>query len=196
MLSSIHPLGERSRNNRWSVTAAAFVIGATLGGAGLGSALGLVALPVGAYVDPRFRWLVVGLVAAVAVVVDLRSGGAALPSWQRQVNEDWLGTYRGWVYGLGFGLQLGVGLATYVTTALIYVMLVTAVASGTFVGALVVISVFGATRGIVLLSVGRVDSPEGLLSYHRRLARAARPARAVGGITLAAVAAVGLLVAI
>jgi hypothetical protein len=35
--------------------------------------------------------------------------GSGCPSWQRQVDERWLTTYRGWVYGAGFGFQLGAG---------------------------------------------------------------------------------------
>ena len=37
--------------------------------------------------------------------------GRRLPSWRRQVNEDWLVGYRPWVVGGGFGLQLGAGVA-------------------------------------------------------------------------------------
>ena len=54
--------------------------------------------------------LVVSVVGIVALVFDL--GGRALPSVQRQVNEDWLVEFRGWVYGFGFGAQLGAGVAT------------------------------------------------------------------------------------
>ena len=36
---------------------------------------------------------------------------------RRQVNEDWMARYRGWAYGAGFGLQLGLGVVTIVTTA-------------------------------------------------------------------------------
>ena len=40
MLSSIHPLGERGKGNRFGLTATAFVVGATLGGATTGAARG------------------------------------------------------------------------------------------------------------------------------------------------------------
>jgi len=41
------------------------------------------------------------------------------PGWpvHRQVDDGWLPRYRGWVYGAGFGLQLGLGVVTIVTTA-------------------------------------------------------------------------------
>ena len=110
MLSSITPLGERGRHNRFAVTATAFVVGAMAGGAALGTLAGfagslLPARP--AAVDA----LLVALLALAGAWFDTRH----VPSIKRQVNEDWLGRYRGWVYGFGFGAQLGFGLVTVVT---------------------------------------------------------------------------------
>src|SRR5215471_15244920 len=102
MLSSITPLGERGRNNRFGVTATAFVLGAVAGGTTLGAVCGWL----GSWLPERSS-----AVDALLVVV-LAVGGAVLdatrvPTIKRQVNEDWLNRYRGWVYGLGFGAQLG-----------------------------------------------------------------------------------------
>ena len=47
-------------------------------------------------------------------------GGLHLPPTRRQVNERWLDQFRLWVYGAGFGWQIGTGLATYVKTAAVY----------------------------------------------------------------------------
>ena len=177
MLSSIHPLGERSRNNRWGLTATAFVTGATMGGAALGLALVLPALVAGVLLPEALRWAVLVVAALVGLATDLRLAGRALPSWHRQVNEDWLGRYRGWVYGFGFGLQMGAGVAVYVTTALVYLTIVAAVMSGTALGALVIATTFGLTRGAVVLTASNVETPDDLQRYHARRARAARPAR-------------------
>ena len=43
MLSSIHPFGERSRNNRFWLTASSHVLGSTIGGLVLGAAVGVLA---------------------------------------------------------------------------------------------------------------------------------------------------------
>ncbi len=65
MLSSIHPLGERSRNNRWSVTIAAFTLGAIAVAALIGGVLGYL----GSHLDvPK---LAVGAIVAVAGLLDL-----------------------------------------------------------------------------------------------------------------------------
>ena len=64
----------------------------------------------------------------------LRRAGRRLPGPRRQVDERWLHRYRGWVYGAGFGVQLGLGVATVVTTSAVYVMLAAAVLTGTAAG--------------------------------------------------------------
>src|SRR5215218_7421258 len=106
MLSCIHPLGERVRHNRWGLTVGAFTVAATVGGGALGAicgAVGLVLRPLAVEVV-----VALGLAgAAVALAGDLRLRGLRLPHWRRQVDEDWLDQYRGWVYGAGFGAQLG-----------------------------------------------------------------------------------------
>ena len=52
MLSSIHPLGERGKGNRFGLTAGAFVVGSVLGGASTGAVAALVGLPVAAVTTP------------------------------------------------------------------------------------------------------------------------------------------------
>src|ERR1700674_3309912 len=99
MLASINPLGERARNQRYRVTITAYVVGSTLAGAVLGGTLGLAGAPVA---SPS---LALGIVAAVAIAghaLDAHAFGLRVPGPRRQVNENWLVTYRGWVYGAGF----------------------------------------------------------------------------------------------
>ena len=116
MLSSISPLGEQARSSRWWVTTAAYLIGSLAGGLVLGGLAGLLgsALPAPWRASP---WAL-GLAAALLLLglaLDLAAGGRKLPSWRRQVDEQWLTRYRGWVYGIGFGAQLGFGLVTIIT---------------------------------------------------------------------------------
>ena len=163
MLSSITPLGERGRRNRFAVTVTAFVAGAIVGGAAMGGALGAL----GSLLPTRSDTMDAVFVALLAL------GGLALdlsrvPTIKRQVDEDWLGRYRGWVYGFGYGAQLGVGLATIVTSAATYVAFALAFLSGSFaVGALIGVT-FGAVRGLSLLLARRVETPEQLRRFHQR----------------------------
>ena len=56
-------------------------------------------------------------------------GGVVGPDLRKignKVNERWLDEYRGWVYGLGYGAQLGVGVTTVVSSAGTYVAMAAA----------------------------------------------------------------------
>ena len=201
MLSSIHPLGERARKTSWGVTVTAYLVGSTLGGALLGGVLGSVGWVLHQALGMPAT-LVLVLVAGVSVLgaaLDLGLGGLAPPTIRRQVDEDWLNRYRGWVYGLGFGFQLGLGVVTVVTTATVYVTFALALVAGLAGSAragLVIGAVFGLARAAPILLVARVRAPDHLRRWHRRLQALAPVSHWVtvaGQWTLAA-AAVWLLV--
>lgn len=201
MLSSITPLGERGRQQRWSVTAGAYVAGSALGGAALGLGLGAA----GALLLDRVgsaRALALGLVGALAFVglaIDLaaaRFRAVALPGPHRQVNEHWLDDYRGWVYGAGFGAQLGTGIVTIVTGSITYVVWLCALLSGSAIGGLVVGVVFGTVRALPIVFVRRVHDPATLRRFMGRLQQGFTPVRiAALGAQAGAVLATGVLIA-
>ena len=112
MLSTVTPLAERARGHRFAVTASWFIVGSIAGGATLGVAAAVLALGVAA-VDPSITATIAiaGIAATIAFASDVRLFGFRLPTHTRQVDEVWLGKYRPWVYGAGFGWQIGVGLA-------------------------------------------------------------------------------------
>jgi hypothetical protein len=195
MLSSIHPLGEAGRGQRWWLTVTAHIAGAALGGAIVASALGTAGWAVARLgVGWTARLAVVAAVAAVAVWADGRRWPAWLWRPHRQVNEDWLTAYRGWVYGGGFGVQLGMGAVTIVTAATLYVLAAVAFALATAVPALVLGAVFGATRGATVLAGGRIDRAERLVRFHRRLHERARWGRLVAvGADVSVLAGVAVL---
>jgi hypothetical protein len=93
-----------------------------------------------------------------------------LPTSRRQVNEDWLTRYRGWVYGVAFGAQLGVGVATIVTSAATYATAAAAFLSGDPAIGAGIGAVFGIVRAMSLLPAHRVCDPESLVELHRGLA--------------------------
>ena len=187
MLSSISPFGERARASRWWLTTTAYVVSSTLGGL----ALGFVAASLGGLVPDGLRWSPAGFVVAalllvVGLVLDLRLGGLSLPSWRRQVDEAWIGRYRGWVVGVGFGAQLGFGVVTIVTSSTTYAVVVLAFLSGTpWAGALLG-GVFGLVRALPLLLMAGVDTRERLWSALRTVELRARLADSVARVGLAA----------
>jgi hypothetical protein len=135
--------------------------------------------------------------AAAAAVMELGIFGARVPSNRRQVDEDWLARYRPWVYAGGFGLQLGLGVATIATTATVYLVIVLAVLSGSLSSALLIGATFGLVRALPIVAVRDVSDPGALRQVLRRvqsratLARRAALGALVGLAVVALVAAAG-----
>jgi hypothetical protein len=176
MLSSIHPLGERVRHNRWAVTVSAFTLAATSGGAAVGAfagAAGVLLRPVSSLVVATLALLA----TVTALVAELRPSRVRLPHWRRQVNEDWLDEYRGWVYGAGFGAQLGAGFLTIVTTSAVHLTFVFALLTRSPGLGGVIGGVFGLVRGLSLLVAAPTRNTDDLRLLHRRLDEG-RPAAA------------------
>jgi len=181
MLSSITPLGERGRGNRWGTTVAWFIVGSTLGGAALGTVLGAAGGGLGQLVPDRARLALVAVLAVGALVVDATRRG--LPSWRRQVDERWMDEYRAWVYGLGWGAQLGTGVVTIVSSACTYLLVALAVLLGSLPAGVALGAAFGLTRGLTLLTARRLGSPAALRSFHQRMQGHRR--LAVAGVVVA-----------
>jgi MFS family permease len=167
MLASITPLGERGRGQRFGLTAAAYLLGSALGGVLVGGVLGGVgSLALGGVGSALRAGLLAGA-AVVAAVVDARK--LPIPCWHRQVNEDWLAEFRGWVYGAGFGFQLGLGVATIVTTASIYLMWLAALLVASPAGGALIGLSFGVARAVPLLAGAAVRRPEQVADRVRRV---------------------------
>ena len=198
MLASINPLGERARGTRFARTFGWYVAGSIAGGAVIGSASGGLGAGLHDLVDPSRTAIAIAVVVvcAVGAAFDLHVRGLRLPSSGRQVNENWLAIYRGWLYGLGFGFQLGLGVVTLVSTAAVYVMLALALLSGSALGGLVVGCTFGVVRALPLLSVGRVHEPGALRTVMRRMQGLARVADVSARVSVVLVGATAIVAAV
>jgi hypothetical protein len=179
MLSSITPLAEQGRGHRYRTTALWFVVGSVLGGACLGLLMAALAAGIGAVGASSMLLTSVAAVAClVTIAADAGVGGLHLPIHRRQVNERWLDQFRPWVYGAGFGWQIGTGLATYIKTCAVYLMIVLAVLTGSPTTALLVGVVFGLVRGLAVFLGRHITSAASLAEFHRRLVAAEPVARA------------------
>lgn len=195
MLSTVTPLTEAGRGRRWGPTAAWFVVGAVVGGLTLGLLAALGAVLVSAAGVAATTALGIAAVAAVvALGSDLAPFGVRLPWHGRQVNERWLDQYRAWVYGAGFGWQIGVGLATYITTAAVYLTILMAALTASPAVAVGVGAFFGLVRGLAILLGARLTDPQRLLAFHRRFEAWREPVRRVtiGVEALVALVAAGV----
>ncbi|MGQ0848816.1 MAG: hypothetical protein ACT4OP_06810 [Actinomycetota bacterium] len=167
MLSTITPLSESGRGRQFHRPAVWYVIGSVLGGATLGGVVAiLTSLLSGWAVTESMALAVVTGASLIAAISDGRVLGAALPGHQRQVNERWLDTYRPWVYGVGFGWQIGVGLGTYIITSGVYLMIVMGLLTFKPMAALGLGVGFGLVRGLMIYLSAGLTTPERLLTFH------------------------------
>ena len=197
MLSTITPFTERARGHSFRGTAAWFMAGASVGGATLG-----LLMAVGAAVIARLhlpadgRLWAAGAAALVAAGSDGAVIGWRVPVHRRQVNERWLDGYRPWVYGAGFGWQIGAGLVTYITTAGVYLLIVLGALTAAPIAGLLLGIWFGLLRGTAVLLTRRVQSVGDLLVFHRRFEAALPLAdRVVRGAELVVVLAAAVALA-
>lgn len=177
MLASITPLGERGRNRRWGHTVTFYVVGAVLGGATRGLALGGLGslVPLSMRPSTSTTALILGALLAFAAVIEARWVRVPVPGIARQVNEDWLDKYRGWVIGFGFGYQLGLAVVVYITSISLWLVFVAEFLTFSPIGGLALGALFGLIRTVPLLATFRVRTPHQLRSAHALLDRSARP---------------------
>ena len=166
MLTSINPLGERGRNQHYAVTVAAFIASATFAGAFLGAVLGLAGAR---FAQQRPALVLIALLALTGLLLDSGRVGGRVPGPRRQVEEHWLTTYRGWVYGAGFGVQLGLGFTTIVTASATWVAFACALLSGSVAGGLLIGAGYGLVRALPVLMTARTREPRALHALMRRV---------------------------
>jgi sulfite exporter TauE/SafE len=176
VLGSITPLGQRSRHGSWASTVASYTVFSAVAG----SLVGLVAGSVGWAVDfaigiPGWvRLASLGFALSIAIAMDLHA--IPVPTIYRQVNENWMPLFRGWIYGGAFGFQLGLGVVTVVTTATIYASIVAATLSSSPVEGATIGFTFGLVRALPMLSVALVRTPADLARVDEWLRKLERPA--------------------
>jgi hypothetical protein len=172
VLGSINPLVERARGSTYAVTAAWFMWASAIGGVLVGASAAGIGRALLSPLPGLMRLAVVLLATLVGLVLDSKLFGVRLPSTRRQVNDRWLSRYRSWVYGAGFGAQLGAGIATVVYGSSTYVWILASGASASLSTGALAGLVYGFIRGSTILSVARVDSGPKLMAFGDRLDRA------------------------
>jgi hypothetical protein len=194
MLASITPLGERARRSHWTTTTFFHLLGSTAAGAAGGLLVGLLGSLLLGGVGTDLRLAVVGAALATGLTIELARG--RVPGPRRQVNEQWLERYRGWVYGLGFGAQLGAGITTVVVSSAVYVVWLAALVCAHPQTGLAIGASAGALRGATVLAGATVTGPERLLAFHERLGALEAPVRVLGLTAQFALAGLALAVAV
>jgi hypothetical protein len=169
MLASITPLGERGRQSTWSVTVGSFLLAATGAGLLVGALLGFIGSLLASGIALHARLAILAGAALIALALDVST--VRVPGPRRQVDERWRTLYRGWVWGGGYGAQLGVGVSTVVQSAATYLALCAALLSGDAARGAVIVGVFGLARGLQPIATWDVRRPDALVGFHARLGR-------------------------
>lgn len=178
MLSQLTPVGEASRGYRYRSTATWFILGAIVGGATLGAVMAALAAAVSALGAASSALLgAAAVLAALGATIDGGVLGFAPPFFKRQVNEYWLSKYRAWVYGGGFGWQIGAGVTTYIMTAAVFVTIGFGGLTAGPWAALALGTGFGLARGLAVLVTARTRSTAELFALHRRFDALGEPVR-------------------
>src|SRR3954452_14052235 len=103
MPASGTPLGERRRGWSWRKTVTAYVVASSVGGAVIGAVFGALGMVLHVQ-DTLWILVAAGVLALVAAMLAL---AGLLPTVRLLLDETWVLLYRDWIYGAGFGLQLG-----------------------------------------------------------------------------------------
>ena len=160
MVETISPVVHGGRNRTYWTAMSLHVLGATLSatlfGAGLGALGGVVGAPYGE----------TGLyVLAIALVYLLREAlglPIPIPSLRKQVPAWWRTFYSRNTTALLYGLGLGVGYFTYLSSGTFVVVSVAIVMSGDAVAGALVVGCFGLARSAAVALAGPVERVEEL----------------------------------
>lgn len=174
----------------WGPTVTSYIVASTGAAAVVGGSLAGIRLLVLPEVDSRFALIVVAAVILLGLALDVRLAGRNLPGPRRQVNDQWLYRYRGWVYGIGFGVQLGIGFATVVSISSVYTVFAISLLAPSVMTGAVIAGTFGLIRSLPLLAVARVRTADQVVAIDGRLARWTTRARRYALVAEAALACV------
>jgi hypothetical protein len=155
------------------VTVAFLAVGSATAGAALGATLGWLGGLVASGAGGELRLVILAALLVCGLVLDLAPGPLALPTVRRQVDERWLNRYRGWVYGLGFGIQLGAGVITIVSVSAVYVAFAACVFVAGPVAGLAIGAAFGLARAAPLVAAAPVTDSAALFRLGERIRRLA-----------------------
>lgn len=146
----------------WSLC---WVTGHVAGGGLLGAALGWL----GAGLSPGGRLVGVAVLSAGCLAGGLHQLGLIrlpMPQLHRQVPRTWTLRIPWGLVALGYGLQLGCGVATRIRVATTYVVLGCALLSGSAAAGALILGAFGAARSLLPVALGpRFACPRGALSF-------------------------------
>lgn len=139
-----------SARGRFCLWGVLWIAGHVLGGILIGGALGLA----GSACPVSLRRAAMGGLALACVAWGLRQlgwFGFPMPQWRRQVQREWMMKHPWSLVALGYGIQLGCGVSTYIPVCTTYAAMAFALVSGSAAVGSQIMALFGLARCIVPL---------------------------------------------
>ncbi len=195
MVATIPAVSRAARGHRLVPTAFAHLVGSSLGGAVVGSALALIGFPLALRMGEK-RGLIIGIVALIFALGEFGLLKVPRPQRHKQVPAGWRARFPPEIVAGLYGVMLGTGVMTPIWFATVYVMFVWMALSGNMVLSAMIGAIYGATRAVPpILAAGFIHSPEEALHFGMALGRRTPYITLSTGTILMGVAAISLLVA-
>ena len=159
MVTTIVPAVLAGKTWRWFVAAVVFVMGGILGGGTFGFIVALFAariehlLAFSSSVQSEIVWLILSILAAGYALNDL--GHIRLPviPIRRQVPREWRVRYPLTLVAFVYGLDLGTGFTTQVTSSAIYILYLAAAGIGQPIVGAILLGCYGGIRTLVMMGL-------------------------------------------
>src|SRR5918992_2481483 len=196
MVETITPVVHGGRRGKWGASVVLHTVGAGLGAAALGAALGAVGRVLGAPWGSAGLWLAAG-VAVVYAGRELLGLPVPLPDRKEQVPEWWRTFFGPSTAAFLYGLGLGPGFLTYLRHGTLVAVAAVAMASGSPGIAALVVLPFGLARAVTVLAAAPGTTSrrmERVMARLDALGTSAVP-RIVNGVFLVLLAVVAAVVA-
>lgn len=183
---------------RWTISAGIYTLGSMVGGGLTGALLASLGGLTMGFFGPH-RDLVLFIIGVLSIFYALHEMGIVSlphPQMRKQVPARWRYRLHPYLASGLYGLILGAGFATFVPTTSYYILLLTATLSGSPITGVLLLSVYGAARALLLwpssFTATTVDAWEKLANF----VKLTKPVmRQVNGFGLALVGA-GLMLGI
>ena len=160
MVGSVLPLAHSTTRSRGRLIIALHAVGSTAGGLVVGCLMGLL----GAWVLPEggpWQSLCLAIAAAAYALADADVIRVPRPQLNRQVPNVWRWRFPPSMASLMYGIGLGVGVATHIPFASLYVVAASAVLSGDVLGGGAIMALYGFARSLPLVWFWRTGQRTG-----------------------------------
>lgn len=185
---SLEPeLERRSRlrfANSFAAWSAFYVLGHVAGGAAVGGILGAM----GGLLPGGVHWGATAGLPVLCALWALQEFGRLrlpMPQLHRQVQRNWMHRRHWNLVAVGYGVQLGCGAATRISSPTTYAVMCFALLSGSWWKGSLIMAVFGLLRSWAPVAMGRrVSSPEASVQYAMLFSANEARIKAVSGSAL------------